>query len=34
MSKNNRFNKDKIDHLNKSLERLSIYAGNGKVQIL
>jgi hypothetical protein len=29
-----RFNKANIDHLTKSLERLSIYDGHGKVHIL
>ena len=29
-----RFNKANIDYLTKSLERLSIYDGQGKVQVL
>ena len=29
-----RFNKANIDYMTKSLERLSIYDGQGKVQIL
>lgn len=34
MSSPLRFNKANIDHLTKSLERLSIYDGHGKVHIL
>lgn len=31
---NNRFNRAKIDHLSRSLERLSIYDGQGKINVL